>query len=333
MLTEKVLEDILVKYPELIEDGLILLGRQVFVFGRRIDLLFEDKFKRKLIVELKNGPIKDENVGQIMSYEGMILSDEDPSVRVMLVGTRVPPNIQRSLDHHGIAWKEISHSKFKEILMMNNEVNLLKLFNNESFTMPIIKIKEGQQIKEIKSPTSSPILSNSSIIGLKIYKGSSSTNNNINVSLAKNIELDHIDGIQNASIKECLRELRNLQTPIYAWAGLARIQKEISYGTKIIFIIVDTKECYILEYLAAIHDETSEFQKYIHWLGKGFANVVFMKNKQIVNLSDNQIDKILKLADAEYKSYGGFAGYKYTPILYSENVEKLITILNTKNGG
>jgi hypothetical protein len=109
-------EDILCKYPELIEDGLILKGRQVTCYGRRMDILLDDKFGHKLIIELKIGPIKDVHIGQILSYEGMLLSSEDPTIRVMLIGNRVPPNIQRSLDHHGIAWKEISLSHIKEFV-------------------------------------------------------------------------------------------------------------------------------------------------------------------------------------------------------------------------
>ena len=55
---EQDFEDILVKYPHIIEEGLRLKGRQLVVFGRRIDLLFEDRFGRKLLVEL-NGIAKD----------------------------------------------------------------------------------------------------------------------------------------------------------------------------------------------------------------------------------------------------------------------------------
>ena len=55
---KKDFENILIKYPELIEDGLELLNRQVAIYGRRIDILFKDKFNRKLIIELKIGPIK-----------------------------------------------------------------------------------------------------------------------------------------------------------------------------------------------------------------------------------------------------------------------------------
>lgn len=122
MLLEKDFEEIICKYPELVEEGLVLKDRQLTLYGRRIDILFEDKFGRELIIELKVGPIKDEHIGQLLSYEGMRLSGENPDVRVMLIGNRVPPNIQRSLDHHGIAWKEITIMQLKDFLIrMQNE--------------------------------------------------------------------------------------------------------------------------------------------------------------------------------------------------------------------
>ena len=37
---EKQFEDILCKYPELIEEGLTFLNRQVTIYNRRIDILF-----------------------------------------------------------------------------------------------------------------------------------------------------------------------------------------------------------------------------------------------------------------------------------------------------
>lgn len=148
MLLEKNFEDIICKYPELIETGLVLKGRQLILYGRRIDILFEDKFKRKLIIELKIGPIKDEHIGQILSYEGMLLSSDDPSVRVMLVGNRVPPNIQKSLDHHGIAWKEISFLGLKEYLAEKNDAALLKLFDTEAFS-PKPEISKNKEIMKV----------------------------------------------------------------------------------------------------------------------------------------------------------------------------------------
>ena len=97
------LENILAKYPDLIEQGLRLIERQKTVYGRRMDLLFEDINKRKLIIELKSGPILDKHIGQIMAYEGGTLSDKEQDIRIMLIGTRVPPNFRKALDYHGIA--------------------------------------------------------------------------------------------------------------------------------------------------------------------------------------------------------------------------------------
>jgi hypothetical protein len=148
---EKDFEDIICKYPELIEEGLILIGRQLSLYGRRMDILFEDKFKRKLIIELKAGPIKDDHIGQILSYEGMLLSADDPTLRVMLVGTRVPPNIQKSLDHHGIAWKEITFSFLKDFLKNKGYESVNHLFEYDE---PVIKKRNIEMHNEFPQQNS-----------------------------------------------------------------------------------------------------------------------------------------------------------------------------------
>lgn len=124
---ERDIEDIIVKYPNILEEGLILKGRQVNVKGKYIDLLFEDKFGQNLIVELKRGTILRKHIGQIMDYEGHILSSDDPSVRVMLVGNRVPENLRRSLDHHGFEWKELSFSFISQYLEDHNDDEILSM--------------------------------------------------------------------------------------------------------------------------------------------------------------------------------------------------------------
>ncbi len=129
MATEKDFETLLAKYPDLIEGGLRLLSRQVTVHGRRMDLVFEDRLGRQLIVELKWGPIKDEHIGQLMAYEGLLLSSADPTLRVMLIGTRVPPNMRRTLDHHGIAWMEFAVSKISSFLTERNDDELASIFS------------------------------------------------------------------------------------------------------------------------------------------------------------------------------------------------------------
>lgn len=148
---ERTFETILAKYPELIEKGLEVIGRQVSMYGRRMDLIFEDVSQRKLIVELKVGPIKDQHIGQVMSYEGMLLSADDPSIRVMLIGNRVPPNLRRSLDHHGIAWKEISVFSLLTYLRDKSDSEMLGLFPPEDLDFPEQRGQESTTQRSIES--------------------------------------------------------------------------------------------------------------------------------------------------------------------------------------
>ena len=50
---ERTFEDIICKYPELIEEKLSFKGRQVIVKGKQVDVLFEDRYGQQLIVEVK----------------------------------------------------------------------------------------------------------------------------------------------------------------------------------------------------------------------------------------------------------------------------------------
>ena len=146
MILEKDFESILCKYPELIEPGLTLCGRQITKDGLRFDLLYKDKHDVELLVELKRGTITREHVGQAMEYEGALLSPDNPDLRVMLVGTRVPPNLRRSLEHHGFECKEISITGLKEYLSTQNDEEFLSLFEDEI----LIQDKENKQTRSGK---------------------------------------------------------------------------------------------------------------------------------------------------------------------------------------
>lgn len=151
---EKDFEDILEKYPDLIEPGLKPIGRQIVIYNRRMDLLYEDRHHNRLIVELKVGPIKDEHLGQILAYEGMILSADDPAVRVMLIGTRVPPNIQKTLDHHGIAWREFKITQLMEYLKSVDDSELLSRITEEIDHLSYLKKSTDRQPNRAKQTPS-----------------------------------------------------------------------------------------------------------------------------------------------------------------------------------
>lgn len=71
---EKDIENIIAANPDEIfpSEGYILVGQQVVVEGRRLDILFEDKHKRKVIVEVKRGILTREASGQIAEYYGLL---------------------------------------------------------------------------------------------------------------------------------------------------------------------------------------------------------------------------------------------------------------------
>jgi hypothetical protein len=121
MLSERLFEDILVKYTKLIENNLTFIGRQVNYFGKRIDILLEDRFKEKLIVELKIGNLQSNALSQVMEYEGYILSEKDPSARVMIIANRIPLNLKKAMDHHGIEYKEITMNHIMKFLEEKDE--------------------------------------------------------------------------------------------------------------------------------------------------------------------------------------------------------------------
>jgi len=155
---EQEFENILARYPELIEVGLTLEGRQVPVKGKYIDLLFKDKRGERLIVELKRGTVLRKDVGQLMDYEGELLFPDAPTVRVMLIGNRVPPSFGRSLDHHGFEWREYSVVHLVEFLRQKEDAEFLQYFSSEEAKQPTfdrpISERKLQSVKVLSSASS-----------------------------------------------------------------------------------------------------------------------------------------------------------------------------------
>jgi hypothetical protein len=66
--TEEMLEEVLVKSPNLLSDGLKLVGRQIETRGGPLDLLGVDEDGRLVIYELKRGLLTRDAVAQIVDY-------------------------------------------------------------------------------------------------------------------------------------------------------------------------------------------------------------------------------------------------------------------------
>lgn len=147
---EKDFEDIIVRYPELIESGLQFAGRQVNVKGKFVDVLYTDRHSQNLILELKAGTILRKHIAQLMDYEGYFLTSDNPTVRVMLVGNRVPINLRRALDHHGFEWREIGLSKIIEFLKEKNDTEYLKYFSSEDLDHRRVEHVQSEMVRPLQ---------------------------------------------------------------------------------------------------------------------------------------------------------------------------------------
>ena len=171
-MTEKELEDIICKYPELIEQGLQLLGRQISVQNKFVDIVFIDRYGQKLIIELKKGTIFRKHLNQLLDYEGYFLNPDDLTVRVMLVGNRVPNNFRRSLEHHGIEWKELPIIHLINFLNEKQDHEFLKFFDSDmpttSLTENVVKRKINNESDFVKPLSKIMELSKNSLSELSL---------------------------------------------------------------------------------------------------------------------------------------------------------------------
>jgi RecB family endonuclease NucS len=107
---EKDIENLIAQYPEdfFPNEGFSLISQQYSIEGKRIDILFEDNLKRKIIVEVKRGILTREASGQVAEYFGLLKSRNQDSFYEMLLCANVIPKERRLfLEHIGIECKEL----------------------------------------------------------------------------------------------------------------------------------------------------------------------------------------------------------------------------------
>jgi RecB family endonuclease NucS len=74
VMLEKDIENLIAQYPDELfpDEGFKLIGQQIVIEGRRLDILFEDKHKRQVIIEVKRGILTRDSSGQIAEYYGLL---------------------------------------------------------------------------------------------------------------------------------------------------------------------------------------------------------------------------------------------------------------------
>jgi hypothetical protein len=110
---EKDIENLIASYPDEVfpNEGFQLVGQQVNVEGKRIDILFKDKVKRHVIVEVKRGILTREASGQVAEYFGLLKSRNPNEIyELVLCANVIPKERKVFLEHIGIECKELGIS-------------------------------------------------------------------------------------------------------------------------------------------------------------------------------------------------------------------------------
>jgi hypothetical protein len=115
---EKDMETLIADYPGdfFPGRGFELKGRQESFAGvGRFDLLFEDRFKTKILMELKAVPAKYEVATQLAKYKDELHHRGENHILMWLVAPQVSNSIREFLDRIGIEYSEIHEVEFRRV--------------------------------------------------------------------------------------------------------------------------------------------------------------------------------------------------------------------------
>jgi hypothetical protein len=115
---EKDIENLIASYPDEFfpNEGFQLIAQQYAIDKRRVDILFEDKYGRQIIVEVKRGILSREAAGQIIEYYGLLKqADSLKSFELILCANIIPQERKLFLEGAGIDCKELGIARITEI--------------------------------------------------------------------------------------------------------------------------------------------------------------------------------------------------------------------------
>ena len=120
---EKDIENLIALHPDEFfpYSGFKLIGQQVKLGKCYADIIFEDKHKRKVIVEVKRGILSRDASGQIMEYYGLLkIESPDDFVELILCANIIPPERKKFLETVGIECKELGINLINQIAQKLN---------------------------------------------------------------------------------------------------------------------------------------------------------------------------------------------------------------------
>jgi hypothetical protein len=118
MMLEKDMENLIAKHPDEFfpNSGFNLVCQQKNLSQRRVDIVFNDKYDRTIIIEIKRGVLSREAAGQVMEYYGLLKKEKpEMTIELILCANTIPHERREFLERHGIECKEIGVPQFEEV--------------------------------------------------------------------------------------------------------------------------------------------------------------------------------------------------------------------------
>jgi hypothetical protein len=119
---ERDMEDLIANYPDdfFSGRGFQLRGRQKSFAGvGRFDLLFVDRFKTNILMELKAVSVKYEDATQVAKYKDELQNRGEKHILMCIVAPHFSNSVREFLDRIGIEYSEIHEAEYQRVAGRN----------------------------------------------------------------------------------------------------------------------------------------------------------------------------------------------------------------------
>ena len=138
---EKDIENLIAQYPNdfFPNTDFKLQGQQVKLGNCYADILFTDKYDRKIIIEVKRGILSRDASGQVIEYYGLLKQKQpDAIVELIVCANTIPHEHKLFLENVGIECKELGLSLIQQVANKYNYKFLDDLKQQDNKTQPVI---------------------------------------------------------------------------------------------------------------------------------------------------------------------------------------------------
>ncbi len=150
---EKDIENLIARFPEEFfpNSSFTLVSQQYKTGSCFADLVFEDKHKRMVVLEIKRGILTRDAAGQIIEYYGLLKKENpDRIIGLILCANMIPPERKLFLEQVGIECKELGIALISEIAKKHGYV-FLDSKNEEAVSLPPQKERVVSQAQAERS--------------------------------------------------------------------------------------------------------------------------------------------------------------------------------------